>query len=30
MNANRRCMILYLMEYFEDNKGEFVGWEVAE
>ena len=24
MNANRRCLILYLMEYFEDNKGEKV------
>lgn len=22
--GNRRCLILYLMEYFEDNKGEKV------
>lgn len=24
MTGNRRCLILYLMEYFEDNKGEKV------
>ena len=30
MTGNRRCLILYLMEYFEDNKGEKVIWENAE
>ena len=24
MTANKRCLILYLIEYFEDNKGEKV------